>query len=142
VKEIGLSHPVSDIHFKAKWPDVPRDELLSRVVNLVEYAKSHGLIVFVHGEDSTRADWSFEKKFINAVADAGAEVYRICDTVGVGVSDPRASVPNGIPAKIKKIKEETKIKAIEIHAHDDFGNSIENTIAAVRVQTDYLTIFI
>lgn len=132
VKEVGISHPVSDIHFKAKWPDLSSDELLNRVVDVVEYAKSHGLIVFVHGEDSTRADWAFERKFINAIADAGADVYRICDTVGVGVSDPNASLPNGIPAKIKAIKEETTIKSIEMHAHDDFGNAVENTIAAVR----------
>ncbi len=132
VKEIGISHPVSDIHFKAKWPGVSHEELLSRVVELVEYGRSHGLTVFVHGEDSTRADWGFERDFINAVADAGAEVYRICDTVGVGLSDSRAELPNGIPAKIRKIKEETRIKGIEIHAHDDFGNSVENTMAAVR----------
>ena len=47
-----------------------------------------GCAIFVHGEDSTRADWDFEKKWINAVADAGAECYRICDTVGIGLSDP------------------------------------------------------
>ena len=132
LQEIGISHPVSDIHFKAKWPNTPPDDLLSNVVDIVEYAKSHGLIVFVHGEDSTRADWNFEKKFINAVAEAGAEVYRICDTVGVGISDPRALLPNGIRTKIRKIKEETKIKAIEIHAHDDLGNAVENTMAAAN----------
>ena len=39
---------------------------------------------------------------------------------------------NGIPAKIKALKKETRIKAIEIHAHDDFGNAVENTMAAIR----------
>jgi len=132
-KDIGISHPVSVIHFKAKWPDKTEDYLLERVVETVEYAaKGHGLRVFVHGEDSTRADWEFEKKFINAVADAGAECYRICDTVGIGLSDPRAPLPNGIPAKVRAIKAETKIRSIEIHAHDDFGNAVENTLAAIR----------
>ncbi|MEM2853932.1 MAG: homoaconitate hydratase [Candidatus Bathyarchaeia archaeon] len=132
-EEVGISHPVSYIHFRAKWPNKTPDELLNRVVEVVEYAaKDHGLRVFVHGEDSTRADWEFEKKFINAVADAGAECYRICDTVGVGLSDPNAPLPNGIPAKVRAIKYETKIRDIEIHAHDDFGNAVENTIAAVR----------
>jgi isopropylmalate/homocitrate/citramalate synthase len=132
-KEIGISHPVSNIHFKAKWPDKSSDELLNRVVGIVEYAaKDHGLRVFVHGEDSTRADWKFEKKFINAIADAGAECYRICDTVGIGLSDVNAPLPNGIPAKVRAIKFETKIKDVEIHAHDDFGNAVENTMAAVR----------
>jgi isopropylmalate/homocitrate/citramalate synthase len=132
-KEVGISHPVSDIHFKAKWPDKTRGQILDNVIDVVEYAaKTHGLRTFVHGEDSTRANWNFEKKFINAVAQAGAECYRICDTVGVGLSDTNAPLPNGVPAKVKAIKKETKIESIEIHAHDDFGNAVENTIAAVR----------
>jgi isopropylmalate/homocitrate/citramalate synthase len=132
-REVGISHPVSDIHFKAKWPDKTRDQILANVVEVVEYAaKTHGLRTFVHGEDSTRADWDFEKKFINAVAQAGAECYRVCDTVGIGLSDPNAPLPNGIPAKVQAIKKETKIRAIEIHAHDDFGNAVENTMAAIR----------
>jgi len=132
-KEVGISHPVSYIHFKAKWPDKTADELLNRVVEIVEYAsKDHGLRVFVHGEDSTRADWGFEKRFINMVADAGAECYRICDTVGIGLSDVNAPLPNGIPAKVRTIKRETKIGDIEIHAHDDFGNAVENTLAAIK----------
>lgn len=131
-QEVGISHPVSYIHFQAKWPDKTPDQLLDKVVDVVEYARAHGLRTFVHGEDSTRADWNFEKKFINAVAQVGAECYRVCDTVGVGLSDTNARLPNGIPAKVKAIKKETKIESIEIHAHDDFGNAVENTIAAVR----------
>jgi len=131
--EVGISHPVSQVHFNAKWPDKTADELLGKVVEVVEYAaKDCGLRVFVHGEDSTRADWKFEKKFINAVADAGAECYRICDTVGIGLSDVNAPLPNGIPAKVKAVKAETKIKNVEIHAHDDLGNAVENTLAAIR----------
>jgi isopropylmalate/homocitrate/citramalate synthase len=131
-QEVGISHPVSDIHFKAKWPDKTPAQILEKVVEAVEYAKLHGLRTFVHGEDSTRADWKFEKKFINAVARAGAECYRVCDTVGIGLSDPNAPLPSGIPAKVKAIRKETKIESIEIHAHDDFGNAVENTTAAVR----------
>lgn len=131
--EVGISHPASYIHLKTKWPEMTDDEILERVVDTVDYAsKVHGLKVFVHGEDSTRAEWEFERRFINAVADAGAEVYRICDTVGIGLSCPEASLPNGIPAKIRRIKEETRIKEVEIHAHDDLGNAVENTLAAVR----------
>ncbi len=131
--EVGISHPVSYIHFKAKWPDKTPEELLQKVVEVVEYAaKDHGLRTFVHGEDSTRSDWNFEKKYINAVAEAGAECYRICDTVGVGLSDFNAPLPNGIPEKVRAIKRETKIDSIEIHAHDDFGNAVENTMAAIR----------
>ena len=30
------------------------------------------------------------------------------------------------------IKKQTRIAAIEIHAHDDFGNAVENTMAAIK----------
>jgi len=129
-KQVGISHPVSYIHFE-KWEQTPL-QLLDRVVETVSYAVEHGLTVFVHGEDSTRADWEFEREFVNAVAEAGATVYRICDTVGVGLSDPLATLPNGIPAKIRHLRRETKIPYLEIHAHDDLGNAVENTLAAVR----------
>ncbi len=132
-KEVGISHPVSDLHFKAKWPEKTKSQILANIVDVVEYAaKTCGLRTFVHGEDSTRADWEFEKTLINAVADVGAECYRICDTVGIGLSDPTAPLPNGIPAKVLAIKNETKMTAIEIHAHDDFGNAVENTMAAIK----------
>ncbi|MGE5188010.1 MAG: isopropylmalate synthase [Betaproteobacteria bacterium] len=132
-KEVGISHPVSHIHFKAKWPEKTDDQILSNVIDVTEYAaKTCGLRTFVHGEDSTRAGWDFEKRFINAIADAGAECYRICDTVGIGLSDPAAPLPIGIPAKVVAIKKETKIDAVEIHAHDDFGNAVENTMAAIK----------
>ncbi len=132
-EEVGISHPVSRIHFRAKWPSKTEEELLNRVAEVVDYAANdQELRVFVHGEDSTRADWEFEKKFINVIARAGAECYRVCDTVGIGLSDVNAPLPNGIPAKIRAIRAETKISDVEIHTHDDFGNAVENTLAAIR----------
>jgi len=131
--EVGISHPVSDIHFQAKWPEKTREQILANLIDVTEYAaKTCGLRTFVHGEDSTRADWAFESQLINRVAEAGAECYRVCDTVGVGLSDIDAPLPSGIPAKIVAIKKETKMKTIEIHAHDDFGNAVENTMAAIK----------
>jgi isopropylmalate/homocitrate/citramalate synthase len=131
--EVGISHPVSYAHLKTKWPNKTSDELLAGLVDTVEYAaKTHGLRTFVHGEDGTRAEWTFETQLVNAVADAGAECYRVCDTVGIGLPELDAPLPVGIPAKIKALKKETRIKALEIHTHDDLGNAVANTIAAIR----------
>jgi isopropylmalate/homocitrate/citramalate synthase len=38
----------------------------------------------------------------------------------------------GIPAKIKALKKETRTNALEVHMHDDFGNALGNTMAAIR----------
>lgn len=130
-KQVGISHPVSYIHFE-KWPGANPKKLAERVVEAVEYAADHGLRIFVHGEDSTRADWDFEKKFINAVSDAGAEVYRICDTVGCGKPNFDAPLPHGVPAKVERIYEETDIPAVEFHGHDDLGNAVNNTMATIK----------
>lgn len=132
IEEVGISHPVSQAHIQAKWPEKVFEQILGNIVDVVEFARAHGLTIFVHGEDSTRADWEMEKAIVNGVAGAGAKVYRICDTVGVGSSDPMVPLPNGIPAKIERLKKETKIGCLEIHAHDDLGNAVENSIAAVR----------
>jgi isopropylmalate/homocitrate/citramalate synthase len=132
IDEVGISHPVSQAHIQAKWPEKTFEDILGNIIDVVEFAKAHGLTIFVHGEDSTRAEWENEKAIVNGVAAAGAKVYRICDTVGVGSSDPRIPLPNGIPAKIQSLKKETTIDCLEIHAHDDLGNAVENSIAAVR----------
>lgn len=132
-EEVGISHPVSFLHMQAKWPRKTPDELLANVVDVVEYAsKTCGLRTFVHGEDGTRADWQFEKKFVNAVADAGAECYRVCDTVGVGLPDSVAPLPFGIPRKIRLLRKETRVKSLGVHMHDDFGNAVGNSLAAVQ----------
>jgi citrate (Re)-synthase len=132
-EEVGISHPVSFAHLEAKWPNKTPTELLDSFVDVVEYAaKTQGLRTFVHGEDGTRSDWCFERQLVNAAADAGAECYRVCDTVGIGLPDLDAPMPVGIPAKIKALKKETRIESLEIHTHDDLGNAVANTIAAVR----------
>ena len=132
-EEVGISHPVSNIHLQVKWPNKTKEELLAHLVDVVEYAaKTCGLRTFVHGEDGTRADWNFEKQLVDASADAGAECYRICDTVGIGLPQADAPLPMGIPAKIKALKNETRIKSIGIHTHDDLGNAVGNTLAAVQ----------
>ncbi len=134
-KQIGISHPVSFSHLE-KWADKGLQKIVENIVNTIEYAVDHDLKVFFHGEDSTRADWHFERKLVNAVAEAGAVVYRICDTIGAGMSDPNVPLPLGIPTKIKKLREETSIPYLEIHAHDDLGNAVENTFAAIRTAAE------
>ncbi len=137
-EEIGISHPVSRIHLQTKWPDKSEEEILRRVGDVVEYAaRDQGLTVFVHGEDSTRADWDFEQRFLRVCADAGARTYRICDTLGIGNPRPDAPLPNGIVQKVRMIQSNTKMPQIEIHAHNDLGNALANTMAALNAISNH-----
>ncbi len=132
LKEVGISHPVSDIHLEHKVA-ITRDECIERITKSVQYAMDHGLRVFQHGEDSTRADWEFEKQLVETLVELHAECYRVCDTVGVGVPShiaPDIPICKSIPDKIRYLSQYDI--EIEFHGHDDLGNSVTNTIVALQ----------
>ncbi|GAB4306936.1 MAG: isopropylmalate synthase [Promethearchaeota archaeon] len=132
LREVGISQPVSDLHLQKKLA-ITRAEALDRIGKAVEYAIDHGLRVFVHGEDSTRADWEFERQVIASVQERGAECYRVCDTVGVGMGTHSTSTETfvkSVPDKIKAISEQFKLD-VEYHGHDDLGNAVTNTMIAL-----------
>ena len=129
VREVGLSHPVSDLHLEKKL-GITRQQALERIEAAVTHAKELGLDVFVHGEDSMRADWKFEKQFCKTAKEAGASVYRICDTVGSGTWQT-------VGKKVKAVLKETGFKEAEFHGHDDFGFAVSNTVAALEAGANW-----
>ena len=82
VASIHLVVPVSDLHIQQKLKK-DRAAVLELAVEMTEYAKSHGLIVELSGEDASRADLDYLKSVYNAGIDAGADRLCFCDTVGI-----------------------------------------------------------
>ncbi|MHA1404534.1 MAG: LeuA family protein [Candidatus Helarchaeota archaeon] len=135
IKEVGISHPISKIHLDYKLR-ISEEEAFNRISGAVKYATDHGLRSFYHAEDCTRADWTFEKKIIQAVIEAGAECYRICDTVGASLSAHTSDLiplERSVPDRIKAINKlfGDKIE-LEFHGHDDLGNAVTNTLTALN----------
>lgn len=122
VDSIFLVAPVSDLHIKQKLRK-ERESVLSMTVEMTEYAKDHGLVVEVGGEDASRADLDYLKSVFNASLDAGADRLCFCDTVGILV-----------PEKAYEIfLELSKLQApLSVHCHNDFGMATSNTIASLR----------
>lgn len=122
VDSIHLVAPVSDLHIRTKL-NKDRDEVRKIAADVTEYAKDHGLIVELSGEDSSRADLEFLKALYADGIEAGADRLCYCDTVGLLV-----------PEKTTEIFRElsTSLKApISIHCHNDFGFATANTVAAL-----------
>jgi len=133
IKEVGISHPISDIHLEYKL-NISREKAYDRIQKAIQYARDHGLAVFFHGEDSTRSDWEYEKKIIKMLEELKVEVYRVCDTVGVGIGahiSDVISLNKSIPDKIKELVKNYKID-IEFHGHDDLGNAVTNTMISLQ----------
>jgi len=122
VASIHLVVPVSDLHIQQKLKK-DRETVRQLAVEMTEYAKSHGLIVELSGEDASRADLEYLKSVYNAGIDAGADRLCFCDTVGIL-----------LPEKTYEIFEDlSQLRApISIHCHNDFGMATANTISALR----------
>lgn len=120
---LHVSAPVSDLHLRHKLKQT-REWVMERLVHVLRYARACGAEVTVGAEDASRADPSFLLCFARVAAAEGAVRLRFCDTVGV--LDPFRTVEAVAP-----LVHEIGIP-VEIHAHNDFGMALANTLAALR----------
>lgn len=122
---IGLFIPVSDLHMRVKLNRTPQQivELATSAVRAALKYTSHVDLAF---EDATRAEPQFLVEVARAVAEAGASVLTICDTVGY-------SVPESIAQLVRVVRQavdEYSGTEIGVHCHNDLGLAVANTLAA------------
>ena len=122
VDSIHLVVPVSDLHIQQKLKK-DRETVRQMAVEMTEYAKSHGLIVELSGEDASRADLDYLTSVYEAGIDAGADRLCFCDTVGILVPEKA----HDIFSELSRLR-----KPISVHCHNDFGMATSNTIEALR----------
>ncbi len=118
-----ISFPPSDIHLKYKLK-MTREQYLDRAVEMVEYAKAHGLYISYSAEDSTRTDFNFLMKVFKTVVEAGVDRARIVDTLG-------AILPNAMRYLVTETRKVIDAP-IEVHCHNDHALGVANTLAAVE----------
>ena len=82
VDSVHLVVPVSDLHIERKLKS-DRKTVVQNAIDVTEYAKDHGLVVELSGEDASRADLDFLTNIYQAGVEAGADRLCFCDTVGV-----------------------------------------------------------
>ncbi|MEA1894278.1 MAG: (R)-citramalate synthase [Euryarchaeota archaeon] len=121
VDSIHLVVPVSDLHIEKKLKK-DRETVRNDAIRSCEFAKDHGLIVELSGEDASRADLDFLKSLYADGIEAGADRLCFCDTVGILTPERTTQV----------FKELSDLGApLSIHCHDDFGLATSNTVAAI-----------
>jgi isopropylmalate/homocitrate/citramalate synthase len=98
-------------------------------VEATRYAHDHGLKVTFFTIDATRAPFNVFWKLVGTVADEGhMDALALADTFGV-------MKPEAISYLVKRVKKMTK-KPVEMHAHNDYGLAVANTIAGVLAGAD------
>ncbi|MFD5034485.1 citramalate synthase [Streptomyces sp. NPDC058405] len=102
------------------------DENVAMIRDTVSYLCEQGRRVFVdceHFFDGYRANPEYAKSVVRAAAEAGADVVILCDTNG-------GMLPAQIQAVVATVLSDTGAR-LGIHAQDDTGCAVANTLAAV-----------
>jgi isopropylmalate/homocitrate/citramalate synthase len=134
VTETGMLASASDHHIFDKLGYHSKEEAVDKYLKPILTACEYNITPRIHLEDATRADiFGWVIPFIRIVLEQteGRAKFRICDTIGWGVPDPYASMPQGVPKLISTIRHETGAE-LEFHGHNDFGLATANGVAAWR----------
>jgi 2-isopropylmalate synthase len=103
------------------------EENLRMIADSVRYLKTMGREVIYDAEhffDGFRADPAYALQTLAAADEAGADVLVLCDTNG-GV------LPSTLAQVLAQVRRET-CTPLGIHAHDDGGMAVANSLAAVE----------
>jgi isopropylmalate/homocitrate/citramalate synthase len=137
LKETGILTSISDYHIFKKLNST-REAVVASYLEVVDACLADGVIPRCHIEDSTRADfYGVVLPFVQALMERGRQAgvqikVRYPDTMGVGVPDPNAALPRGIPRLTHALRHEAGVpsEALEFHGQNDLNAIIPNAVAA------------
>lgn len=135
--ETGILTSCSDYHIfhKLRWT---RAETLCNYLEIVDAALEAGVTPRCHFEDVTRADiYGFVVPFAIELMKRAEESkrpikIRLCDTMGVAVPWPAASLPRGVPKLVQTLRREAGVppQQLEWHGHNDLFKVHANSATA------------
>ena len=102
------------------------EENLAMVRDTVTHLRAEGQTVFLDAEhffDGYRANRAYALEVLRTAAEAGAEVVALCDTNG-------GMLPDWVSDVVLDVIETTGAR-VGIHAHNDSGCAVANSLAAV-----------
>ncbi len=117
----------SEIHIEKKLRK-SKEEVIKMAEEGVKRAKKYCQDVEFSPEDAARTDLSYMCDVVKAAIKAGATTINIPDTVGY-------AEPEEFAYRIKYVFDnvpEAKDIVISVHCHDDLGNAVANSLAAVK----------
>jgi len=110
------------------------EENLAMIHETVSYLKAHGLEVLFDAEhffDGYKLDVESAMDTLRIAAQAGADHLVLCDTNG-------GTLPSETARIVATVKAEFPDTSIGIHAHNDSGVAVANTLVAVESGADHV----
>jgi homocitrate synthase NifV len=126
---IHISTPVSYVLIYSKL-NKNKTWVMKNLTSCTEYAMARGFEVTVGFEDASRADITFMTALARQLKEIGVSRIRFADTVGI-------LSPSRTYQAVKEIIDYSGIE-VEVHAHNDLGMAVANTILGAKNGADYL----
>jgi 2-isopropylmalate synthase len=104
------------------------EENIDMIAETAAFLKTHGRKVLYDAEhffDGFAANPAYALSTVKAAREAGADMIVLCDTNG-------GAFPDAVIAGVKAVKDAMPDAPLGIHAHNDSGLALANTIAAVQ----------
>lgn len=124
VDRVAIFYGVSGTHLQSKTHRT-REEALQIIAEGIARARSQGVRVRFTPEDASRTDWDYLTEVIKTAESAGADRIGIADTVGV-------MLPWKTRDLFRRLSKFFPRLGFDIHAHNDMGNAVANSLAAVE----------
>jgi len=122
---IHVCVPVSQTQIREKLR-TDKESVVNRLRECLRITEKSGIPLSVGFEDAFRADADFMILIARILLDFGVTRIRLSDTVGI-------ASPSQCGTLVKKIAAELNDKAeLGIHAHNDLGMAVANTIEAAK----------
>lgn len=116
----------SDFHIIHKL-NSNQEEIISRAVRAVKYARNKVAEVEFYAEDAGRTDNEYLARIVEAVIDAGAKVINIPDTTGYCLPEQFGEKISYLVNHVPNIDQ----AILSTHCHNDLGLATANTVAGV-----------
>lgn len=126
IKMVTLVGKTSILHVTQVLETTP-EENLAMIADSIRFMREKGKVVFFDAEhffDGFKADKDYALLCLRTASEAGAVSLILCDTNG-------GSLPDEIKEGVKAACQVSKSQ-VAIHAHNDCGLAIANTLAAVE----------
>ena len=117
----------SKVHMETKLKKT-KEEIIEITTEAVKLAKSFCDDVEFSPEDAGRTDLDYMCDVVRAAIKAGATTINIPDTVGY--TEPN-EFGNRIKYLLEKVPEANDV-VISVHCHNDLGNAVANSLAAIE----------
>ncbi|MDH5748157.1 MAG: citramalate synthase [Rhodospirillales bacterium] len=116
-----------DFHVKVAL-DIGLDENIAMIADSIRHAAGNvaeAIFDAEHFFDGYKENQNYALQCIKAAHDAGARWVVLCDTNG-------GTLPHEVERIVKEVSEHIPGDHLGIHCHDDTGNAVANSLAAVR----------